>query len=71
MKEFNKVMYVIIDLNGNVIPTSINYSKKYCIKNFLADSGITWIKAKKIGWQCKKVDVNIRDWSNFGGWEKF
>lgn len=69
MKDFNSVMYVIIDLKGKVIPLSVNYSRKYCIENFLGDSKVTWKEAKKIGWQVKKVDVLIRGTSNEDGWK--
>ena len=60
MEDFIEKMYVIIDLKGNVIPLSINYGRKYCIENFLCDSGVSWKEAKKIGWQCKKVNVSIQ-----------
>jgi hypothetical protein len=60
MKHFKKVMYVIVDIYGEVEPRTLNYQRKGAITTFLEGSGMTWNQCKNIGWSVEKVDVSIK-----------
>ena len=61
-------MYIIVDTRNNGDATTLNYYKKDCINKFLKGSTLDWKQAKKIGWKCEKVDVDIASVSNFDNW---
>ena len=68
MKDLFRIMYIIVDEKGNGQTYSLSYQKKMCTDAFIKGSSMTWNEAKKHGWKCVKVDVNITPTSNFDGW---
>jgi len=64
MKDFNKVMFAIIDKKGNIDISTLNYRKVESIRAFLRYSDLGWRQAKMYGWKCVKVDVSIMPSSN-------
>lgn len=67
MKDFEKLMFVIVDKKGNVLPHTLSEQRKECIRSFLQDGNVLWKDVKHI-WHIKKVDVSIRNSSNSEGW---
>jgi hypothetical protein len=59
MKKFNQTLFVMVGKKENVDYTTLSSQKKQCIKYFLENTFITWKEAKKYGWKCIKVDVQI------------
>ena len=64
MKDLRKQMYIIVDAKNNGAATTLAYSKKDCISRFLKGSDVNWKQAKRIGWKCEKVMVDITSLSN-------
>lgn len=64
MKDFNQTLYAMVGKKQNVDYTTLSCQKKQCIKNFLEGTSMTWKEAKKYGWKCIKVDVQITNSSN-------
>jgi len=61
MKELNKLMYVIVDKRNNPHTNTLRFYRKDCISDFIGeDSEMNWDEAKRFGWKCIKVEVNIR-----------
>lgn len=60
MKEIQKVMYIVIDKRGKADVSTLRYKKEDSILSFLSQTLFGWKQAKKLGWECKRVDVLIR-----------
>lgn len=59
MKDINQIMYIIVGKSGRGDVLTLAYTKTECIKKFLEISTMKWVQAKRFGWKCVKVDVNI------------
>ena len=53
-------MFAIIHPNGHIMPMSLHYYKNDCISSFIYNTTMEWEEVKKLGWNCKKVNVNIQ-----------
>lgn len=64
MKDIRTVMYIMVGRNGRGDISTLQHRRTDCISEFLKGSTLSWNEAKKYGWKCKAVDVQISPTSN-------
>lgn len=52
-------MFVVCGEDRTPIYTTISYQKKHSIEYFLKGSTMTWKQCYKLGYRCKKYDVQF------------
>jgi len=59
MKKIFKNQWVILHPNGEPQLSTISYTRKDCIVDFIGESTFTWAELKKIGWSVVKTNLKI------------
>jgi len=59
MAHTYKDMFVVSGEDGTPIYKTISYWKKYSIESFLKGSKMTWKYCYKLGYRCRKYDVQF------------